>query len=392
MLNSLYLAWRYILHNKIKTVIMVTSVTLIIYLPLGLNILVNESEEQLMERASSTPLILGAKGSSLDLVINTLYFEPADFDELTMLAVDRIYETGFAAPIPMFVKFKARSFPIVGTSMEYFDFRGLEIKTGESLAFLGDCVIGSAVSEKLGLSVGDTIVSSPENMLDIAGVYPLKMNIVGVLKQSHTADDTAIFTDMKTAWVIQGLGHGHEDLAKSEDKSVILGVEDGNYIANAKLFQYNTISADNVDEFHFHGEETGFPLTAVIAVPHSDKDEALLMGRYISEGETSQIVKPDKVIKKLLDSIFKIKGFLDSVFVIVAISTVLLLGLVLMLSLRLRSREIQTMYRIGSSRFKIAELLGFEIGIILVFSICFSGILITLTSRYVNEFIKFFIL
>jgi putative ABC transport system permease protein len=371
---------------------MVTSVTLIIYLPLGLNILVNESEEQLMERASSTPLILGAKGSSLDLVINTLYFEPADFDELTMLAVDRIYETGFAAPIPMFVKFKARSFPIVGTSMEYFDFRGLEIKTGESLAFLGDCVIGSAVSEKLGLSVGDTIVSSPENMLDIAGVYPLKMNIVGVLKQSHTADDTAIFTDMKTAWVIQGLGHGHEDLAKSEDKSVILGVEDGNYIANAKLFQYNTISADNVDEFHFHGEETGFPLTAVIAVPHSDKDEALLMGRYISEGETSQIVKPDKVIKKLLDSIFKIKGFLDSVFVIVAISTVLLLGLVLMLSLRLRSREIQTMYRIGSSRFKIAELLGFEIGIILVFSICFSGILITLTSRYVNEFIKFFIL
>jgi len=392
MLNSLYLAWRYILHNKVKTIIMVTSVTLIIYLPLGLNILVNESEEQLMERASSTPLIVGAKGSSLDLVINTLYFEPTDFDELTMLAVDRIYETGFAAPIPMFVKFKARNFPIVGTTIEYFDFRGLEIQTGESLAFLGDCVIGSAVSDKLGLSVGDTIISSPENMLDIAGVYPLKMNIVGVLKQSHTADDTAIFTDMKTAWVIQGLGHGHEDLAKAEDKSVILGVEDGNYIANAKLYQYNTISADNVDEFHFHGKESAFPVTAVIAVPHSDKDEALLMGRYISEGETSQIVKPDKVIKKLLDSIFKIKGFLDSVFVIVAISTVLLLGLVLMLSLRLRSREIQTMYRIGSSRFKIAELLGFEIGIILVFSICLSGILITLTSRYVNEFIKFFIL
>ncbi len=391
MLHSLYLAWRYILHNKIKTIIMVASITVIIYLPIGLNILVNQSEKQLMERASSTPLIVGAKGSSLDLVINTLYFEPADFDELTMLAVDKIYETEFAVPIPMFIKFKARSFPIIGTDVEYFDFRGLEIQRGESLAVLGDCVIGFEVSEELGLNPGDTIISSPENMLDIAGVYPLKMNIVGVLKESHSPDDRAIFTDMKTTWVIEGLGHGHEDLAKSEDKSVLLGVEGGNYIANAKLFQYNKISADNVDEFHFHGEQAGFPVTAVIVVPHSDKDEALLMGRYISKGETSQIVKPDKVIKNLLESIFKIKGFLDSIFFIVAISTILLLGLVVLLSLRLRSREIQTMYRIGSSKFKIAELLGFEIGIIFIISLVFSTILITATIRYVTEFIRIFI-
>jgi putative ABC transport system permease protein len=391
MLNSLYLAWRYILHNKIKTIIMVTSVTVIFYLPIGLNILVNETQEQLMARASSTPLIVGARGSSLDLVINTLYFEPADFEELTMLAVDKIYETGFAVPIPMFIKFQARSFPIVGTAMEYFDFRGLEIEKGENLAVLGDCVIGSVVAKRLSLNPGDTLISSPENMFDIAGVYPLKMNIVGILKESNSPDDSAIFIDMKTAWVIEGLGHGHEDLAKSEDKSVLLGVEDGNYKANAKLFQYNTISSNNVNEFHFHGQESGFPVTAIIAVPHSEKDKALLLGRYISKGETSQIVKPDKVIKNLLASILKIKVFLDSIFFIVSISTILLLGLVVMLSLRLRSKEIQTMYRIGSSRFKIAELLVFEIGIIFIISLVCSTILITVTSRYVTEFIRIFI-
>lgn len=392
MLQSLYLAWRYIFHNKIKTIIMVTSVTLIIYLPLGLNILVDQSEQQLMERALSTPIIVGSKGSSLDLVINTLYFEPTDFDQLTMLSVDRIYETDFALPIPMFIKFKARGFPIVGTSIEYFEYRGLEIESGEQMALLGDCVIGSLVAQKLGLSPGDTIISSPENMLDIAGVYPLKMNIVGVLEESHSPDDKAIFTDLKTAWVIQGLGHGHEDLAKSEDKSVLLGVEDDNYIANAKLFQYNTISLENADKFHFHGEQSDFPITSIIAVPNSDKDEALLMGRYLSNDEGSQILKPNKVIEKLLASIFKIKGFLDSVFFVVAISTILLLGLVIMLSLRLRSSEIQTMYRIGSSKFKIAELLVFEIGIIFIISIMLSAILITVTTRYVAEFIRIFII
>jgi len=391
MINGLYLAWKYILHHKLKTIILVASITLICYLPIGLSILVDRSEEQLMQRALMTPLVIGSKGSSLDLVINTLYFESSEFDELTMSAADKIDETGFALSIPMFIKFQARRFPIVGTTLDYFDFRGLETSSGDNIAVLGDCVLGAAVAEELGLGPGDTVVSSPENVLDIAGVYPLQMNIVGVLKQMHTPDDNAIFTDLKTAWVIQGLGHGHEDLAKTEDRSVLMGIEDKNYIANAKLFQYNTITEENAREFHFHGDNRAFPITAVIAVPYSSKDEALLMGRYISKNESSQIIKPLKVVNNLLAGIFKIKNFLDSVFFLVAISTILLLVLVIMLSLRLREKEIATMYKIGSSRFKIAELISFELLIVLIISLCLAGLLTTVTTKYVNEFIRLFI-
>lgn len=392
MYHSLYLALRYILHNKIKTLIMVISITVIIYMPIGLNILVIESEEQLLKRASTTPLIIGAKGSSLDLAINTLYFEPSEFDELNMLALEEIEETGYANPIPMFIKFQARNFPIVGTDVEYFEFRELEIEKGMNIALLGDCVIGSEVSRKLGLNPGDTIISSPENMLDIAGVYPLEMNIVGVLKKSHSPDDRAIFTDMKTTWVIQGLGHGHEDLSTTEDSTVILGIKDGTYIANSKLYQYNSISPENMNDFHFHGDSTEFPVSAVIAIPNNEKDKTLLMGKYLEKDKPSQIIKPVKVIRKLLDNIFKFKGFFDSIFFIIALTTILLLGLVVTLSLQLRSREIHTMYIIGSSRFKIAELLIFEIGIIFLISVILSTTLIIITRNYVTEFIRFFII
>jgi len=392
MIQSLYLAYRYILFHKIKTIILLASITLIIYLPIGLNILVNRSEIQLMERASSTPPIIGARGSSLDLVINTLYFETASFEEISMLDAERVEQTNFAIPIPMYVKFQARKLPIVGTTLDYFDFRGLEIERGENLAILGDCVLGANVAKALGLKPGDSLISSPENVLDIAGVYPLKMSIVGVLKTSHTPDDNAIFTDLKTTWVIKGLGHGHEDIDKIKDPTVLLGVEGKRFIASAKLYQYNVITAENLGEFHFHGDPANYPITAVITVPKSKKYEALLMGRYLSKDETSQIVNPQKVIKNLLAGIFKIKRFLDSVFLIVAISTLLLFGLVIMLSLQLRQREIQTMYRIGSSRFKITELLAFEILIVLLISMCLSGSLILVTSNYVDEFIKIFIL
>ncbi len=41
MSDSLYLAWRYMRHHKLKTAILVGSVTLILYLPLSIQVLVD---------------------------------------------------------------------------------------------------------------------------------------------------------------------------------------------------------------------------------------------------------------------------------------------------------------------------------------------------------------
>ena len=74
MIDSLYIAWRYVSFNWARTLTLVACVTLIAVLPLSLELLLEESERQLMSRAVSTPLVIGAKGSSLDLVMNSLYF------------------------------------------------------------------------------------------------------------------------------------------------------------------------------------------------------------------------------------------------------------------------------------------------------------------------------
>jgi len=66
MLDSLYIAWRYVIFNKIKSLTLIGCITLIAFLPLALELLLSESERQLMSRAVSTPLVVGAKGSSLD--------------------------------------------------------------------------------------------------------------------------------------------------------------------------------------------------------------------------------------------------------------------------------------------------------------------------------------
>ncbi len=388
MLDSLYIAWKYISFNKIKTIVLVACVTLISFLPIALQLLLGESERQLMSRAVSTPLVVGAKGSSLDLVMNTIYFGDEVPELMTMEATERIENTDLALALPLYVRFNARGNPVVGTSLDYFEFRGLKIIDGRQMAVLGDCVLGAKAAEGFGLKPGDSLVSSPESLFDLAGIYPLKMNVSGVLGKSHTADDLAVFVDLKTAWVIQGLGHGHQDVTRLTDPTLIYKRTQSNVAATAKLYHYTEITEDNIESFHFHGNLAGYPITAVIAVPYNEKSGTILRGRYLSKDETRQIVKPGEVIDGLLQNIFRIKNVLDAVIAVVALATILALVLVFVLSLRLRQREISTIFKIGCSRMTIVRLLAAEIFIIIIISGLLCSAMIGGINYFSNDLVR----
>jgi putative ABC transport system permease protein len=388
MFNSFYIAWQYIRFNRLKTLTLIACISLISFLPLSLELLLDESERQLISRADSTPLVIGSKGSSLDLVMNTLYFGDEIPELQTMEASDQVEDTGLALPIPIYVRFQARGNPIVGTTLDYFDFRSLKIAQGRQIALLGECVLGTKVADTLGLTPGDSLVSSPENLFDLAGIYPLKMKVVGVLATSHSPDDLAVFVDLKTAWVIQGLGHGHQDVTKLTDPTLVYKKTESNVSATAKLYHYTEITDKNIDSFHFHGNLSAYPITAVIAVPFDAKSGTILRGRYLNKLESRQAVKPAKVIDGLLQNIFRIKNVLDAVISVVSLATALAVLLVFSLSLRLRQREIETIFKLGCSRMTIARLIAAEILIIVAISavLCAAGI--TAIDWYANVIVR----
>lgn len=388
MLDSFYLAWKYIVYHRIKTAVLIACVTLIAFLPFALQLLLNESERQLMSRAVSTPQVVGAKGSALDLVMNTLYFGDEHPEAINMKAVERIWESELALPIPLHTRFKARGYPIVGTTIDYFDFRDLDIASGRHLAVLGECVIGARVAMQLKLEPGDSLVSSPESLFDLAGVYPLKMKVVGVLAKAHTSDDLAVFVDLKTAWVIQGLGHGHQDVTQLTDPTLVLKRTESNVAATAKLYHYTEIDEENLDSFHFHGNTDVYPINAIIAVPNDEKSGTILQGRYLAKEETQQILRPAEVIDGLLQNIFRIKNVLDAVVSVVAMATIMAIVLVFALSLRLRQREIETIFKIGCSRLTIVKLLAAEILIIVTTSATFCAIMLAIVGAFTNDLVR----
>jgi|CZKM01.1.fsa_nt_gi putative ABC transport system permease protein len=365
MKNVLLLALRYLRFNKIKTVILVFSVAVAVFLPLAVNLLVHDYQRDLLARASATPLVGGAPGSRLDLVLHALYFRGQPAHDLTMGDVNAINASGLALGIPIIGKHTARGFPIVGTSLEYFNFRGLHIASGAGLTRLGDCVLGAAAAEKLKLQPGDSLMSDPENVFDLAGSYPVNLHVKGILAPMGTADDGAVLVDVKTEWLILGIMHGHQDAATA-DPNLLISRDATNVTASAAMLPFQEVTASNVTLFHMHGNPATFPISAIIAAPRDDKSAAILRGRYQDPKALVQLLVPKAVVAETLDLVFRVKRFFDAQALLVGVATALLLSLVVLLSLRLRRGEMETMFKIGCARMTIIWLLATEILIVVV--------------------------
>jgi putative ABC transport system permease protein len=363
--GPLKLAWKYIVYHKFKSLVLVACIFLTAFLPIAIKLLLWQFNQKIVSRADQTPAVVGARGSSLDLTLSSLYFKNDTAETIPFSNLESIRDAGLAQAIPIHALYTARNHPVVGTTIDYFDFRGLQLETGTSFTILGDCVLGAKVAESVGLGVGDQILSDRENVLNLAGQTPLNLNIAGVLTENRTPDDWAVFVDLKTAWVIQGLGHGHQDLnEEADDSEILLSKSDDKIVASAGVASYIEITPGNLDSFHFHGNMSDFPITSIIVVADSIKNETILQGRYDAEDAALQFVKPGDEVRNLMDLVFQIKRFFDANAVLIAISTLLLLLLVVILSMQLREREMETMFKLGSSKKTIGLLQFWELGII----------------------------
>ena len=381
MNDILYLAWNYLRFNWIKTLVLISSISLILFLPLGLQIIVDQGSSMLTERAESTPLLIGAKGSAVDLTLSALYFKQPVLEQIPFEELTIINNTALALAIPLNLKYNVRGFRIIGTSLEYLEFRNMIINQGRLFSILGECVLGARVAERLDVKIDDFILSSPAGAFDVAGAYPLKMKVVGILNPAGSIEDEAVIVDIKTSWVISGLAHGHMDMTKPEAESGVLQRDADKVVANASVLSYNEITKENIYSFHFHGNINKFPLDAIIVIPKDRKSGILLRGRYEERGEDVQILVPLNVISDLLDTVASVKNYILAGSIVVGFATLVTAILVFVLSIRLRQREIMTIRKIGGTGRRIKAILATEIIIVLVMSILLAFILTMVVNQ-----------
>jgi putative ABC transport system permease protein len=319
-------------------------------LPFAVGAIVETFQREIAARADAAPLVLGAQGSDADLVLHSLFFRHAPPGAIQVRDKEELDRLKLSESVPLCIRASIRDVPVVGTDGSYFRLRKLTLASGTPIARLGDCVVGANAAERLGVEPGSRIATSPTSLFSGNGGTPVRLSVRGVLARTGTADDDAAFVSLETAWLIEGLGHGHANPEKSHGEGETPSVASG----------FIEVTDENFTSFHFHGRRERFPLTAVIAIPRSEKDRLLLIAHYTRKDSGPSLVESQRVLQDLLDVAVRVRTLIEAVTAVMALATCVLCVAIIALTMRLRSPELAAMYRLGIPRSRILLLYTLE--------------------------------
>lgn len=358
------LAWLRLRRHPLPSAILVLCLGLTLALPIAGRVLVADYRAQLMQRAESTPLVLGERGDRFDVVLSALYFRSGHAGVVPFPEAARLRAEAPGTVVPLHARSTAQGRPLVGTSPEYFERRGLRAASGELPLFAGEVVLGSVLASELALGVGDALFSDVRELYDLAVPPALKLRVCGVLAPSNGPDDGAAFVDLTTCWVLDGFAHGHDD-PELVDPNLVLGGDENGTVVSGALLSYQEITPENIASFHDHGDPERLPLSALLYWPSSEKEATLVRTRVNQRG-TYQILQPVEVVDELLAYVLRVRQLMDGLSLVLGTVTVLLGSLVYALSTRLRAAEFRTLRRMGCARSFVVRLVIGEIVAVLL--------------------------
>ncbi|MFK7959821.1 MAG: hypothetical protein AB8G96_04780 [Phycisphaerales bacterium] len=369
MRSALHLAFRHALAHPIRTIVLATSMAAAIAVPLIASRVLGAYDQAMRARAVSTPMVVGPAASRFEVLFTALNFRAAELppiparlaDELVNGAGPRSSRLDVIA-VPLHVRAKVRGRPMVATSPEYFEFRGLRATTGELPLFMGDAVLGAVAARELGLGAGDSVYTDPFDAFSIAAPSSIELSITGVLAPTGSADDYAIFTGLPTAWIVEGLLHGHDDVDDMDrDHEVpVMAEDDERVVVDPSLIPDQRVDAEALDRYHAHGDLDDAPISAIILIPADEKAATIIRSRA-NATPAMQAIVPSTVFEELLGFAVRIKRVIDALALVLGACTVLLVGLVTGLTARARADEFRTLHHLGAPRRVGLTVIGAEL-------------------------------
>lgn len=199
-------------------------------------------EKQLDNNSKNIDLVIGAKGSPLQLILSSVYHidNPTGnipLDELDPLRQNPLVQ--LAVPLSLGDNFKGHR--IVGTDSTFLALYATSINTGRLWQKNFEVVIGEQVAKKNQLKIGDQINSSHGLSKDGHSHDQHPFTIVGILKQNNNVTDNLILTNLESVWDVHGIAHAHGDHETPQQKEQREREEDRAETVKAHL--------------HHHGED-----------------------------------------------------------------------------------------------------------------------------------------
>ncbi len=361
-MSPLGLALAYLKDRSIAAALNVLLLALGVATIVAALLFTTQTQGRLTRDAAGIDLVVGAKGSPLQLILSSIFHADAPIGNVPSALVDEIAAERFVRTvIPLALGDSVGGFRLVGATPAYMDLYDAQLAAGRVYEAPLEAVAG-ADAAAAGLTVGVRFEST-HGMSEGGGAHDhVGFHVVGVLAPTGTVLDRLVLTPVESVWLAHGI-HVH---VPHEDEA-----------SSAPSGDETHADHDHADDGHAdedHGPVEGQDVTAIL-VQYASPLAAASVPRRINESTQAMAAVPAVETTRLLSLVGSgvdvVRGF-AGLFVGAATLSVFV---TMWTAMRERRRDIALMRAMGAGRGRVVSQLLIE-GVLVALAGALLGVLL----------------
>ncbi|MEM1216561.1 MAG: FtsX-like permease family protein [Bacteroidota bacterium] len=215
-MNLLRFAWKNLTFKPLSLFMNVVLFALGVGLISLLFVLQKQIEDNFSKNLAGVDLVVGAKGSPLQLILSSMYHIDAPTGNVSLDEVRPFLNPKhplIETAVPLSMGDSYQGFRVVGTTPDILDLYEAKVAKGRMWSVNMEVVVGAAVAQKLGLDLGDTFSSThgfqeDENLNHEHSSF----RITGILAPNGSVLDQLILSNNQSYWEVHDHGdHDHDE-------------------------------------------------------------------------------------------------------------------------------------------------------------------------------------
>ena len=216
-MNLLNLSWKNLTSKPLTMTLSIVLFALGVGLISLLFLLENQLQRNFEKNLAGIDLVIGAKGSPLQLILSSMYHIDAPTGNISLKEIRPFLNPKhplIEQAVPLSMGDSYRGYRILGTTTDILPWYEAEVSEGKLWERNFDVTLGASVARDLGLKIGDKF-SSAHGFADVDDFAhdEVAFEVVGILKATGSVLDQLILCTTQSFWLV----HGHEETADTSD-------------------------------------------------------------------------------------------------------------------------------------------------------------------------------
>jgi putative ABC transport system permease protein len=351
-MNLFKISWKYLTFRPLSTGLNVFLLALGLAIITVLLLIQDQFEKKMNQDAAGIDLVVGAKGSPLQLILSSVYHIDFPTGNIKMEEAKRLAQNRLVKNvIPMALGDNVQGFRIVGTNHDYLALYGAEFAEGKAWEEPFEVVLGSEVAQKLQLKLGDEFTGSHGISMGSHDHDQHNFVVKGILAPRGNVIDRLVLTSIESVW------YTHDEEVENSDQS-----ED----THSEESHDGNIEEDHHAKFHQPVAKTGFPETeegrevTSLLLQFRNPMAAIQLPRMINSGTSMQAASPSFEMSRLFELLGVGISLLQGLAVVLIVIAGLGIFIALYNSLKERKYDLAILRALGASRLQLVILVFLE--------------------------------